>query len=133
LGGQIQITYARDLFETLCDVNDEILMYKGFWVVEDTSFVGNIKNHSNMNLECLLRKSSKCYLKFDVQSFEASFLASEEVNYDTNLYDFIVYSLMVERSIEDLRVRFVEGGSSLYVFHEALFYYMPNTCNILYG
>jgi len=29
-------------------------------------------------------------------------------------------------------VRFVGGGSSSSVFHKILFYYMPNTCDILY-
>jgi hypothetical protein len=115
---------ARDLLETLCHANDDMLMHEGFWVVQDTSFAMNIKNPSNINLKRLLWNSSKCYMKFDVKPFGASFKPSYEVDYDTKLHDVIVYSFMVERDIEDLRVRFVECESSSIAFREALFYHV---------
>jgi len=93
---------AHDLLERLRHADENMLTHEGFWIVEDTSFTRNIKNRSNINLKCLLWKSSKCFMKFDIQPFRASFTPSQEVDFNTNLYDFIVYSFMVERAIEDL-------------------------------
>ena len=59
-------------------------------------------------------------------------MPSEEVDYNTNLHDFIVYSLMVEITIKDLRVRFLEPESSSSIYYEALCYHVLNMCDILY-
>jgi hypothetical protein len=120
---------VHDLLERLRHADESMLTYEEFWVVKDTSFTGNIQNRSNINLKRLLWKSSKCFMKFDIQPSGASFISSQEVDYNTNLYDFIVYSVMVEKTIEDLRVRFFEPGSSSSVFYETLFYYVPNICD----
>lgn len=96
------------------------------------SFAGSINNCNNNNLQHFLFKSLECYMKFDIHTFGASFEHSKEVNYDTNLKDFIIYSLMMEKAIEDVRIEFIGIESNSLAFCEALFYHVSSTFDILY-